>query len=168
MVLIFNFWSYVGREKKCIGMYFWNSRLLFSIYLFILIYSYMSLMSSGLLRYWFIYRSLQVVLCAWSLLRDMLWSRGICHWRFCMELCIAENSGDLTTDFKKITCSPLVFPGCSCIVSTSTYVCSQTTSPSAHLCFSLVKCSAAEGWGHGKCWVLQVAHFVVLWAAQHE
>lgn len=74
MVLIFNFWPVCGREKKCVGMHFWNTILLFSVYLFILICSYMSLMSSGLLRYWFICRSAQVVLCAWSLLRDMLWS----------------------------------------------------------------------------------------------
>lgn len=35
-----------------------------------------------------------------------------------MELCTAENSGDLTTDFKKIMNSPLVWPGYSCMVST--------------------------------------------------
>lgn len=57
-----------------------------------------------------------------------------------MELCTAENRGDLTTDFKKIMNSPLVLPGYSCMVSTiRVCVCSQTTSPSAHPCFSAAK-----------------------------
>lgn len=56
-----------------------------------------------------------------------------------MNLCTAKKGGDLITDFKKIMASLVVLPRSACIMLTL-HMC-VVKLPSAHPCFSVVKCS---------------------------